>query len=210
MTIEDIKGLCLKCEGMRAQLSNTVKELEGVKSMLLGELGLVEKSQTFLQTVAQETQELLRFQIEDVVNLALETCFPGEYSFKIDFRISRGKTEANPVFVDKKTGREIDPMNASGGGVVDLATFALRVACYALERGANNVMILDEPFRFLSRDLQSRAGEILRTLSEKMDMQVIMVTHISDMIEAADNVIVVSKNADGKSKIACKERVNNV
>lgn len=162
---------------------------------------LLEKAQAFLQKVAQDTQSQLRLQVEDIVNLALETCFPNEYTFQLRFNIARGKTDAELVFLSQKTGRELDPMNCAGGGVVDLTAFALRIASYALEQGIDNVMILDEPFRFISRDLQERASEVLKTLSTKLNLQVIMVTHISEFIDCADKVIKIKKNELGISKI---------
>ena len=201
MNVDKIKEMFHKCKGIDLQLQKDIKECEEKKSLLKKRLELLETSQAFLQKIAQETQEHLKFQIEDIVNLALETCFPGEYTFQIDFNISRGKTDAELVFLDQKTGRQVDPMNASGGGVVDLTTFALRIACYALERGTDNVIVLDEPFRFLSRDLQQRAGEILKTLSERMQLQVIMVSHIGEIIDVADRVFEVKKDEEGISQI---------
>lgn len=201
MNIEKIKEIFSTCKGIDFQLCKDIEEHSEKINKLNTRLKLIEQAQAFLQKVAQETQEHLKFQIEDIVNLALETCFPGEYNFQILFDISRGKTEAELVFLDQKTGRQIDPMNASGGGVVDLTTFALRIACYALERGTDNVIILDEPFRFLSRDLQERAGEILRTLSERMNLQIIMVSHIGEIIDVADKVFEVKKNDSGISRI---------
>lgn len=201
MDVEKIKEMFHNCRGIDLQLQKDIKQCEEKKSQLETKLKLLENSQAFLQKVAQETQEHLKFQIEDIVNLALETCFPGEYTFQIDFNISRGKTDAELVFLDQKTGRQVDPMNASGGGVVDLTTFALRIACYALEQGTDNVIVLDEPFRFLSRDLQQRAGEILKTLSERMQLQIIMVSHIGEIIDVADKVFEVKKDEDGISKI---------
>ena len=201
MTVDKIKEMFHNCKGIDLQLQKDIKECEEKKSLLKKRLELLETSQAFLQKIAQETQEHLKFQIEDIVNLALETCFPGEYTFQIDFNISRGKTDAELVFLDQKTGRQVDPMNASGGGVVDLTTFALRIACYALERGTDNVIVLDEPFRFLSRDLQQRAGEILKTLSERMQLQVIMVSHIGEIIDVANKVFEVKKDEEGISQI---------
>ena len=164
-------------------------------------LKLIEEAQTFLQKVAQSTQENLKFKIEDIVNLALDSVFPDEYLFQMNFEVSRGKTEAELVFQDKRTGQTIDPMEASGGGVVDLTCFALRLSAFALENGTDNLIILDEPFKFISRDLQERAGEILKTLSEKMKLQIIMVTHIPEFIEVADKVFEVKKNENGISRI---------
>lgn len=201
MDIQKIKGMVSTCKGIDFQLTKDIENYTQKEKQLNHDLKLLEDAQIFLQKIAQETQEHLRFQIEDIVNLALETCFPGEYIFQIKFEISRGKTEAELVFLDQKTKRQIDPMNASGGGVVDLTTFALRIACYALERGTDNVIVLDEPFRFLSRDLQQRAGEILKTLSERMNLQIIMVSHIGEIIDVADKVFEVKKNENGISRV---------
>lgn len=201
MNLNSMKEILSLMKGMKIQIQKDYEknkiefELKNEKQKLL------EESQVFLQRIAKETQSHLRFQVEDVVNSALDVVFPGEYEFKLEFEISRGRTEARLVFLSQKTGKEVDPMSASGGGVVDLTSFALRIACYALERGIDNVIILDEPFRFISRDLQARAGEILKSLSKKMNLQFIIVTHISEMIDVSDKVFEVKKNKDGVSEI---------
>lgn len=201
MNIQKIKELYQQSKGMKIQIE---KDLESNKSHL-DEMNLrmkrLEDAQTFLQKVAQETQEHLKFKIEDIVNLALETCFPGEYSFRLNFNISRGKTEAELVFLSQSSDRPIDPMNASGGGVVDIACFALRIASYVLEQGIDNVIVLDEPMKFVSKDLLNSAGEILKVLSTKLGLQIIMVTHENKFIDIADKVFEVKKDEKGRSKI---------
>lgn len=205
MDVEKICKLFLQSQGMKKQVEKSLSESKLALEKLSNRARLVEQAQAFLQKVAQDTQSQLKFQIEDIVNLALETCFPGEYSFQLEFNIARGKTDAELVFLSKRTGRAVDPMNASGGGVVDLTAFALRIASFALEQGIDNIIILDEPFRFISRDLQARAGEILRTLSQKMGLQIVIVTHIDTLIDVADRVFEVRKNPDGRS--LAKERL---
>lgn len=151
----------------------------------------LEQALIFVQGVAQQTQEQLTWHIQDVVNTALDTCFPDEYEFKLLFEIKRNKTEAKLVFY--KNGFEINPMEASGGGVVDVAAFALRIAAWSLGT-TNNVICLDEPMKFLSRDLQPRAGEILKEISTKLGIQFIMVSHVADIIQSADRVFEISLN----------------
>lgn len=201
MEFEKIEKLFNQSKGAYSQIQKRLGEVTELKTFSEKKLKLIEEAQAFLQKVAQNTQEKLKFQIEDVVNLALESVFPNEYEFKIEFNVSRGKTDAELVFQDKRTGQTIDPMEASGGGVIDLTAFALRLSAFALESGTDNVIILDEPFKFISRDLQERAGEILKTLSEKMKLQIIMVTHIPEFIDVADKVFEVKKNDNGISKI---------
>ena len=201
MDINRVKQLFLQSKGMKKQIENNLLQNKTTLDNLNNRIKLLEQAQAFLQKVAQDTQSQLKFQIEDIVNLALETCFPNEYQFQLQFNIARGKTDAELVFLSQKTGRLIDPMNASGGGVVDLTAFALRIASYALEQGVDNVIILDEPFRFVSKDLVDRAGEILKVLSTKLGLQIIIVTHIPEFVDIADKVFRVRKNQNGVSKI---------
>lgn len=150
----------------------------------------IEQAQILIQTTAKETQEKLRYHIEDIVNTALDTCFPGEYNFVVDFEIKRGKTEAELYLL--KDGERIDPMSSTGGGVVDIVSFALRLSAWSLSK-TDNLIVLDEPFKFLSVDLRPLAGQILKRLSEKLGLQIIMVTHDEEMIDISDKVFKVTQ-----------------
>jgi DNA repair exonuclease SbcCD ATPase subunit len=165
-------------------------------------LKYLEQAQAFLQKVAQGTQEQLKIHVEDIVQLALDAIFPDKYTFEIQFNIAYGKTTAELVFISKQSGHIVDPMIASGGGVVDICSFALRLACWTLSRGIDKVIILDEPFRFLSKNLQERAGTLLKELSNKLDIQIILTTHLDALIDAADKTINVKLDKYGVSQIA--------
>jgi DNA repair ATPase RecN len=205
MNINSLKNKLAIFKGKLLQLEETKVNLELELKQQTEKLKLLEEAQLFLQSVAQQTQEKLKYQIEDIVNLALETCFPDEFKFELQIDIARGKTEAKLVFISQKTGGGIDPMNASGGGVLDVVCFALRLACYTLETNSNNVIVFDEPFRFLSADLRESACEIISKLSNQLNIQIIIVTHISEFVGIADKVFVVSKDSNGKSKVIVKK-----
>lgn len=160
------------------------------KRELVEELETINKSQVLLQTVAQETQSLLSSKIDNIVNLGLATCFP-EYKFNLEYVPARGKTEVKFTFKDVQ-GNEVDIMNQNGGGVVDLVSFCLRVAVYSIS-DTSNTIVLDEPFRFVSRSLRERVAELLHTLSEKLNLQIIEVTHINELVEGSDSQITIKK-----------------
>lgn len=189
MNITEYQSKLQKAIGKKETLTEQVAAAAAHLTDLAAESIAVDHAQAFIQIVAQQTQEQLRFHIEDIVQLCLDTCFPDEYTFQILFEIKRGKTEARLCFV--KDGHEIDPMDASGGGVIDLAAFALRIAAWSLGK-SDNTIILDEPFRFLSKDLQPRAGEIMKELATKLNIQFILVTHNPDIIESSHRVFEVS------------------
>jgi DNA repair exonuclease SbcCD ATPase subunit len=168
-------------------------------------LQYLEKAQVFLQKVAKETQDQLRYHIEDIVQLCLDTCWPDQVQFQVSFKLNRGKTEAKLTFIID--GEEVDVIDADGGGMVDVVAFALRITTWTLKRSRNTI-ILDEPFKHLSDDLQPRAAEILHELSEKLKLQFIMVTHRKEITAVADRIIEVSRKRDGdywKSVIEIRE-----
>lgn len=136
-----------------------------------------EKAQQIIQHVSQAIQQEAHNKISDVVSRCLGSIFDEPYNFKINFERKRGRTEADLVF--ERNGLEIDPLTASGGGVIDIASFALRLACLVLTRpSARRLLVLDEPFRFVSSEYRARVRNLLETLSEEMSIQFIMVTHI--------------------------------
>ena len=176
--IRNYTALVNRAEGARTQLQKSLKQSENALKETRAGLRNIEKAQAFLQMVAQDTQEQLRVHVEDIVQLALDAIFPEQYMFEVRFAIGYGKTTAELVFISRATGYAIDPMVASGGGVVDVCSFALRLACWTLSRGNDNVMIFDKPMKHLSADMRERAAVIMRELSRKLKLQFVMVTHI--------------------------------
>ncbi len=137
-----------------------------------------EEAQKILQAVAESVQKIAHDKIANVVSRCLEAVFDEPYKFIIDFERKRGKTEANLTF--ERDGLSMDPLSASGGGVVDVAAFALRLACLLLTRPPlKRILLLDEPFRFVSNSYRPRIRSLLESLSDEMNVQFIIVTHIS-------------------------------
>lgn len=170
----------------RALLATHQKDLAEKKILLEDTL----EGQALLQQTAKETQEALRFHIQDLVQAALDSIFPGVYTFEVEFEIKRGRTEA--LLQLDKDGEKINPMDATGGGVVDIMSFALRLAAWSLSK-TDNVILLDEPFRFVSANLRPLCGEILQGLSQRLGLQIIMVTHDEEMMAIADRQFVVDQ-----------------
>lgn len=142
----------------------------------------LEKAQAFIQEVAKKTQEQLKYHIEDVVQLAIDSIFPNEYQFSIEFDIKYGKTSCFLIF--KSNGYEIDILKAAGGGVVDIASLALRIAVWSIGR-TDNVLILDEPIaRIQPADLQASAWGVIKELSHRLGLQFIIISNSTNNGEA--------------------------
>lgn len=141
------------------------------------------KAREILHSVAQETQSNIEDSISNIVSLALNAVFDDPYKFRIEFVKRRNKIECD-LFLENN-GERIKPIDSVGGGVLDIIGFALRVPM-VLIGGYRKILILDEPMRFLSRNYQPKAAEMFAMISEKIGMQIIMATHIQELIDIAD------------------------
>lgn len=148
---------------------------EALKTLLT-----VEKVRELTQGVATAVQETAHKQITSVVNRSLQAIFDDPYEFKINFERKRGRTEAALVF--ERDGFELDPLTAAGGGVVDVASFTLRLSCLLLCRPElRRALVFDEPFKNLSEDYLPRLCNLIESLSMELGVQLVMVTHMNTL-----------------------------
>ena len=137
------------------------------------------KAQTISQQIAQTVQKQAHDRIAKVVSSCLRSVFPDDdiYGFKIYFDRKRGRTEARLVLT--KNEHEInDALNSDSGGVVEVAAFALRLSCILLSKPKlRRILILDEPFKCVSKEYQENIRILLEKLSIEFKTQFIMVTH---------------------------------
>jgi len=144
------------------------------------------KVQALFQKAAEMTQKQLEFHISGLVSTALAAVWDDPYEFKVEFIQRRGKTEADLWLI--RNGSKIKPLDASGGGVVDILSIALRMAFWSLTKETRPLLILDEPFKHLSNNLQSKASAMLRMISKKLKLQILMISHIEELVANADRV----------------------
>lgn len=159
----------------------------------------LEKLREIIRQAAIETQKQLQYQISDITTTAMNAVFDDPYSVEIEFVEKRNRTECDIHF--SRGGDKVSPLNSTGGGAVDVAAFALRIASWSMQTPQPRAMIImDEPFRFLDKSRQEKASQMLKELSERLGIQFIIVTHEDALTEEADKVFEV-KMTKGKSKV---------
>lgn len=135
-----------------------------------------EKARDVVQQVGQAVQREAHDRLAGVVSKCLEAVFDEPYEFKIAFDRKRNQTEARLVFV--RDGMEINPLDAAGGGVVDVAAFALRLSSLMLKRPASRrFLCLDEPWKHLSEKYRPAMRKLVVLLADQMQAQFLIVTH---------------------------------
>lgn len=200
MRCEDLRRRVTVLRGRREQLMSSHAQAKQRLEELDQYRQDCEKAQAIIQFVAKQTQDQLEYRISELTSCALEAVFPKPYRLRVRFEQKRGRTECALVFVSP-SGEEVAPMDATGFGPVDVASFALRLTMLTIQKPKKRpLIILDEPFKFVSKDLLSRVAELLHELTEKMGIMFIIITHEDRLIWDGDTVFRVAQK-DGESFI---------
>lgn len=199
METKTLRSKLDRLKGAKEETKRTIERIGMELFELRKQSSHYEKARVIVKQVSLKTQQQLQYHISDITSLALESIFDEPYELKAKFVERRNKTECDLLFT--RDGEDLDPISASGGGAVDVAAFALRIASWSMERPRSRpVIILDEPMRFLSEDLQERASKMIKELSDKLGIEFIIITHEQELTTYADKVFEVV-NRKGISKV---------
>ena len=145
------------------------------------EVKAVEEARQIVQTIAQTIQQKAHTQIARVVSRCLNVVFEDAYDFQIRFERKRGKTEAKLEFY--RDGMTMDdPLNEVGGGVIDVAALALRLAAIRLSRSSYRpLLVLDEPWKNIRGEgNKARTRRMILKLAKEMGIQFVINTEIKE------------------------------
>lgn len=194
MNVTDITRRVAELTGARDSLLRQQTEYALAKEATEAKALRLEKAQLIIQAAAKATQEQLSYRISELTSLALAQVFTDPYELVVRFENKRGRTEAALLFRDG-VGNEVDPMEASGGGVWDVASLALRLSLWSLQRPrSRSTMVLDEPFKFLHGEgPQRRVCRMVGELAKRLKVQFIIVTQEEWGTEYADRVFRITR-----------------
>lgn len=140
-------------------------------------------------------QEQTTKRVQQIVTALYQHVFQNTDEFIIQTDTKRKTPVAQFLLKTHKNGKEVllDPTEADGGGKLDVIALGLRIAALMLYRPAlNRILILDEPLRFISSSKTSdkpyryRAVEYLKKLALENNIQILAVTHDSELVDLAD------------------------
>ena len=186
-------------KGILRHVSKTRETHEAELALATKDLADKEASREIIKIVGRDTLAQLQSHISDVTSVAMDSVFPDAYKLQVDFIERHNKTECDLYFT--RGDYRISPLEASGGGAVDVASFALRIASWCLRTPrARRVLILDEPMRFVSEEYKETVSKMIKEVSSKLGIQFIIITHEPRLAAWADRTFEVS-NKKGVSII---------
>lgn len=181
--MNDLYGRLKRAESDYQHARRQAREERDALDRAAWDLAAAQEAQRILQHAAQAVQQEAHQRISATVTRCLKAVFgPDAYTFRIRFDRKRGKTEA--VLCLERGGEVLeDPVNELGGGVVDVVSFALRLA--ALLTGVprrRRLLVLDEPAKHLSQEFRPAFRALLESLATELGVQILMTTHSRELV----------------------------
>jgi DNA repair exonuclease SbcCD ATPase subunit len=198
-------------QGEAAALARQYRELQAELAELASVRSAADRVSGVLASIGSERDAAARAQVEALVTAGLMAIFEENLSFHLVESTTRQTPQIDFVVkthLPDGSSFETDVLSARGGGLAAVVGLLLRVVLILLTRAsgkkAPDVLVLDETLAHLSREYLDAAGQFLRTLVDSTGLQLIMVTHQSELVEFADVVYRLRLDVEGRT-IATKE-----
>lgn len=161
-----------------------------------------EQVHSFFSGLGDTLRQELEQKVQHLVTYGLQTVFGPNYAFQVTSEFKGNSVRTEFFLVDH--GTPIPFIQSAGGGITDVTAFLLRVVMLSITKPQQSpVIILDEPFKFVSREYFDNLGQLLQELTNTLGIQLIMVTHKPELIPYATTLIEVSQaNQTSKAKIS--------
>jgi DNA repair exonuclease SbcCD ATPase subunit len=174
--------------GQQAQLEKQNQEAQVGQVQATTLITRYQQAQELLLAASATARSVAQAKIEELVTLALCAITGDPYQFKLELVQSAGQWTVRFLVVNP-AGVELDP-GSCGGGIIDICSMALRIAILEMyEPRIEGPILLDENFKFLSREHIRTAIDLMKTLCEKTGRQIILVTHVPELAAGADRTL---------------------
>lgn len=172
---------------------NREKELDELKKgrdILVHEIDVCAKAIEFIEQVSTEERRVVKKRIEELITSCLHEVFDKTYSVEFEYGMKRSKTSVEIYSIRKcedglVVRRQIDGI---GGGVADAISLPLKLIVLLNDNSLDNVLVIDEPGKHLSVNHVPRFARFLKTISKKLNVQIIMSSHHTCMDQFADTI----------------------
>jgi len=204
--LQTIRNNVMQLMGQRKAHERLLEESKSTLKNLVIESKNIAEAARVIRVVAEATQRQLQFQISELASMAEAAVFPEPYKVVVEFTQRRGQTEADVFF--ERDGLRVEPLEESGHGASDIASFALRISMWLLSTNrTRNVFIFDEPFKNLNgSELQESMWKMVKSISRRLGVQFIIITQFHGLEDIADRVFTV-KLKNGVSVVERRDAV---
>jgi len=184
----------------------TIRKLRKRKRKIERQIIDIDISIRFVNDVALSRRRKVKKYFEELIGDALRLIYQQEFSVSLEYGMKyRRSVLTIKVIITHEDGYRVERDMSSdgyGGGIHDMVALSFRILVMSLISSVDNVLILDEAFKFLDGKRVLRVGEFLRFISHQMGIQIVLNTHHHALKDYADASIGLELGRGGVTRIA--------
>lgn len=177
-------------EGEVNLLRKQLNEKEVSVKHFTEEYKIMEQVLDILKIYAKSKEKRIETKVDDILTTGFNAIAPGEnIKSKLRFDIKRGQAVAEPKFEIEVNGikKEVNIEKSDSGGFANVAGFIYKLLILSMYNPKQRpVIIADEPFKNLSECYLEATGNFIKMLAEKLNIQVVLITHKTQLQEIGD------------------------
>lgn len=187
-SVQAARQQCDRDLGAAQEVARAGLRAEQQVVQLTAELEQFDRVTRLLTSVGEAAQQAAQHQIEELVTRGLQVIFGNELSFHVVQTVKANASHVEFVIRSQYADRAVDTpvLEARGGGMAVVVAFMLRLVVLLLTPGTRKILFLDESFSHVSKEYEPRLAEFLREVTEKADVQIVLVTHSDAYGDLAD------------------------
>lgn len=171
--------------GQRDMLDKQVSDCQGRLRQANEQSGYHDEAQMILQALEEKWRGNAGGALASVVSYGLSVVFGEPYELNIDSKVSRGVASTELTLT--KSGLRTPIKNAKGGSVLNVLSFLFHtILTTSSKPRLRPILVLDEPFSHVSAEYRPQVCALLRELCHRLGLQMIIVSHEEELLEAAD------------------------
>lgn len=181
----------------QSQIEANFKQIESSVTVL--QTG--QEALQFLEDIANSRRGYMKDRIEAVITEAFQMIYGDNYRVELVYSIKNNRSCLDiEVCKTTKYGEVRRLINGVGGGVPDTICVPLRLMVLLGSKQTDKVCVLDESYKHMDLERIDSVAEFIKELSQKLGMQIILLSHHEIMENYADKTWVVSDDG-GKAII---------
>lgn len=174
-----------RAEGAREQIEASIQTAKRRADDARHDYEVIDRVLQLLHAMEESWQRAFQQSVANIISEGLSYVFGEELEVKIT-PTTKGDVSALE-FTLYKDGVEEDIVEGQGGGYINVLAFLLRVLLIVASRPPlRRIIIMDEPFAMVSQEYRAPLAELVRALVDRLDFQIVMVTHEPEYAEVAD------------------------
>ncbi len=181
----DVDRSLSRLEGERQAIGRSLEDARDRVVATGDDAELLDTVLGLLQDMEGAWQKKFQESIEHIISDGLSVVFGEPLVVRITPTIKSDMSSVTFTLI--RDGNEEDILNGQGGGFIAVISFLMRVVLIlAAEPRMRRIIIMDEPFAHVSPGFRVRLAEMLVSIIDRLDFQLIMVSHEDEYIEYAD------------------------